>query len=166
MSDKDQSQQKTKTPWIPMLAIALFCSGISGGAVYYLSHKEISEKVVGTEDKSKAKEPVVVAAPIYLKIAPFTVNIKSDSARPRLLYSGVSFKLGDHETEKFLSEHMVEIRSRMLMLVADSKAEELVTPEGKAILTAKIMDMFKLPFSEPQPELAVTEALFTDFIVQ
>jgi len=165
MSDKDGTQ-KAKTPWIPMLAIALLCSGISGGAVYYLSHKEISEKVAGSDEIPKAKEPLVVAAPIYLKIAPFTVNIKSDSPRPRLLYSGVSFKLGDKETEKFLTEHMVEIRSRMLMLVADSKAEELVTPEGKAILTAKIMDMFKLPFSAPQPELSVTEALFTDFIVQ
>lgn len=165
MSDKDNSQ-KAKTPWIPILAVALLCSGLSGGAVYYLSHKEISEKTVGSEDAGKPKEPLVVAAPIYLKIAPFTVNIKSDSARPRLLYSGVSFKLGDKETEKFLSEHMVEIRSRMLMIVADCKAEDLVTPEGKAALTTKIMDMFKLPFSAPQPELSVTEALFTDFIVQ
>lgn len=165
MSNNDSSQ-KAKTPWIPMLAIALLCSGISGGAVYYISHQEIAEKVIGSDESGKAKEPVVVAAPIYLKIAPFTVNIKSDTARPRLLYSGVSFKLGDKETEKFLSEHVVEIRSRLLMIVADSKAEDLVTPEGKAALNAKIMDMFKLPFSAPQPELSVTEALFTDFIVQ
>ncbi|MBI6882547.1 flagellar basal body-associated FliL family protein [Pseudomonas putida] len=166
MSDKDQAQ-KAKTPWIPMIAVALFCSGLTGAGVWYVTHQEIAEKAAaGGIDDKKSKVPVVAETPIYLKIAPFTVNIKSDDRRQRLLYSGVSFKLGNAETEKFLNEHMVEIRSRLLMLVADSKAEDLVTPEGKAILTGKIMNMFTLPFSAPQPELVVKEVLFTDFIVQ
>lgn len=159
MADKDEAS-KAKTPWIPMIVVALFCSGLSGAGVYFLNQQNNHTETV------EAKKPVVAPMPIYVKIDPFTVNIKSDSARQRLLYSGVTFKLGDKETEKFLAEHIVEIRSRMLMLVADSKAEDLVTPEGKAILIGKIMDMFKLPFSEPQPDLKIAEALFTDFIVQ
>jgi flagellar FliL protein len=158
MSDKDQAP-KAKTPWIPMIAIAVICCGITGGGMYFLNHKEAND------EEAKKKAPIVAVAPIYLKIDPFTVNIKSDT-KPRLLYSGISLKLGNAETQKFLSEHLVEIRSRMLMIVADSKAEELVTPDGKAILTGKILDMLKLPFATPQPELAINELLFTDFIVQ
>lgn len=152
-----------------MIFIALFCSGATGGGVYWVTNKHIQEQVAADTTSGKSKKPaapIVVEAPIYLKIAPFTVNIKSDDRRQRLLYSGVSFKLGNAETEKFLTEHMIEIRSRLLMLVADSKAEDLVTPEGKSALSGKIMEMFKLPFSEPQPALVVNEVLFTDFIVQ
>jgi flagellar FliL protein len=171
MSDKETASN-TKTKWLPIVLVAAMCSGTVGGAVYWLGQKQL-EQALATVDKSGANTkkpavPVVIETPIYLKIAPFTVNIKSDDprARARLLYSGVTFKLGNKETEKFLSEHMVEIRSRLLMLVADSKAEVLVTPEGKAALTNQIMDMLKLPFSDPQPEIVVNEVLFTDFIVQ
>lgn len=168
MSDKETA--KSKTPWIPMILVGVICSGIAGGSVYWFGHKQLEEVKASFEASGvKAKKPtapVVVETPIYLKIAPFTVNIKSDDRRPRLLYSGISFKLGDKESEKFLTEHMTEIRSRLLMLVADCKAEVLVTPEGKAELTTKIKEMFKLPFSDPQPAIVVNEVLFTDFIVQ
>lgn len=168
MSDKE-TPAKAKTPWIPLILVGVVCSAITGGGVYWLGHQQLEDVKASFETGAKGKKPaapVVVETPIYLKIAPFTVNIKSDDRRPRLLYSGITFKLGDKESEKFLNEHMVEIRSRLLMLVADSKAELLVTPEGKAELTNKIKDMFKLPFSEPQPEIVVNEVLFTDFIVQ
>jgi flagellar FliL protein len=167
MSD-NQTPAKAKTPWIPLILVGVICSGIAGGSAYWFGHKQL-EEVKASFDGGKGKKPtvpVVVETPIYLKIAPFTVNIKSDDRRPRLLYSGISFKLGNKESETFLAEHMTEIRSRLLMLVADCKAEILVTPEGKADLTNRIKEMLKLPFSDPQPEIVVNEVLFTDFIVQ
>lgn len=168
MSDK-QTPAKAKTPWIPLILVGVICSGIAGGSAYWFGHKQLEEVKASFDASGKSKKssaPVVVETPIYLKIAPFTVNIKSDDRRPRLLYSGISFKLADKESEKFLNEHMTEIRSRLLMLVADCKAEVLVTPEGKADLTNRINEMLKLPFSDPQPEIVVNEVLFTDFIVQ
>jgi flagellar FliL protein len=170
MSEKETSSNN-KTKWLPIVLVAFVCSGTVGGGVYWLGQKQLAQALESAEKSGalpKKSAPVVVETPIYLKIAPFTVNIKSDDprSRARLLYSGVTFKLGNKESEKFLSEHMVEIRSRLLMLVADSKAEVLVTPEGKSALTNQIMDMLKLPFSDPQPEIVVNEVLFTDFIVQ
>lgn len=161
MSSTD-SKQKAKTPWMPIALMVFLASGVSGGGAYYF----LSKKFESAAASSSEAAPIVAVAPIYLKIAPFTVNVKSDDRRPHLLYSGVSFKIGDIATQDFLNQHMTELRSRLLLLVADSKAEELVTTEGKDALAGKIKDIFKVPFTEPQPALLVNEVLFTDFIVQ
>jgi flagellar protein FliL len=158
-----ETQQKPKKSILPILISAVLAvGGLGAGAAYYFTQHANS----GDVTKEEVVKPIVVETPIYVKIAPFTVNIKSDDNRPRLLYSGISFKVGNAETEKLLTEHMTELRSRLLLLVAESSAQVLVTPEGKLDLNYRILGMFEKPFATPQPELEVNEVLFTDFIVQ
>ena len=116
--------------------------------------------------KLKRSEPVKAPTPLFVPISPFTVNLQSATDEQHLLYIGLSLKVGDAATEALLKEHMPEVRSRLLLLMASQKAAELVTPAGKDTLTAQILALFNKPLTSPQPPLAIDGVLFSDFIVQ
>jgi len=84
----------------------------------------------------------------------------------RLLYTGISLRVGDKETADFINEYMPQLRSKLLVMIADLKVEDLATPEGKNALKANILALFDQPFATPQPKLKVDEVLFNEFIVQ
>ena len=75
-------------------------------------------------------------------------------------------KVADAASEALLKEHMPEVRSRLLMLMASQKADTLITPAGKEALTAQILKLFDVPLATPQPPLNIQGVLFSDFIVQ
>lgn len=142
------------------------CALLIVAAVYCLKTGVISID----PNKPVEEAPIVAPAPIYVTIAPFTVNIQSP--RPmggftkNLIYSGLSFRVEDNETADFLRTHMPELRSRLLMIMADQDPEVLRTREGKDKLKETIMNMLKEPFTKPQPVLKVTDLLFNEFVIQ
>lgn len=105
-------------------------------------------------------------APIFLKIDPFTVNLADDDFGSRLLYVGISLKIGNEETRDILKEHMPQVRSRLLMLFSGKEAQELVTPDGRRRLADDVMATLNEPMSQQQPSLDIQDVLFTEFIVQ
>lgn len=105
-------------------------------------------------------------APIFLPIEPFTVNLADDEYGPRLLYTGLSLKLGDERSQAVLEQHMPQVRSRLLMLFSGKQAEELTSPGGKQRLAVQVVAALEAPMSDDQPELAIDDVLFTEFIVQ
>ncbi len=105
-------------------------------------------------------------APIFLPIKPFTVNLADDEYGPRLLYTGLSLKLGDERSQGVLEQHMPQVRSRLLMLFSGKQASELTSPGGKQRLAEQVIAALEAPMSDNQPELAIDDVLFTEFIVQ
>ncbi len=106
-------------------------------------------------------------APIFVKIDPFTINMTNARGASRLLYVGMSFKVGNEETRDILTDHMPQVRSRLLMRLSDEPVDELTSGEGKRQLAEKLMATLKEPpLTEHQPELELKEVLFTEFIVQ
>lgn len=161
---KPESTSKS-TPWLVIALLMLLCSAGSAAAVYLLvgSGKLAS---FGESEQSTEAAPAKAPTPRFVSIAPFTVNLQGDPAGQRLLYIGLSLKVGDEATEALLKEHMPEVRSRLLMLMASQKASEMTTPTGKDALTAQILALFNMPLTSPQPPLAIEGVLFSDFIVQ
>lgn len=104
--------------------------------------------------------------PIFVDIAPFTVNLQTDGYGNRLLYTGVSLQVGDERTREFLLQHMPQLRSRLLTLFSGQEAATLISPEGKKELSTAVLAMLAEPLASPQPDLAVRDVLFTEFIVQ
>ncbi|WP_408601856.1 flagellar basal body-associated FliL family protein [Pseudomonas sp. PLMAX] len=153
------NESKQKTQWLPMILVAAICSGASVGGFYLLSKKD------DAASKAKVEEVVVAPKPIFVKVAPFTVNLNSERSS-RLLYTGISLRVGDKETADFINEYMPQLRSKLLVMIADLKVEDLATPEGKNALKANILALFDQPFATPQPKLKVDEVLFNEFIVQ
>ena len=75
-------------------------------------------------------------------------------------------QVADDESESHLLEHMPQLRSRMLMVVAGQSSQTVATQQGKEQLKAEILELFDPPRDDGQPELQVDDVLFTEFIVQ
>lgn len=142
------------------LLIVLLSIACSAAVFFYLGSQGGTGDAIADEPA-----PVEAAAPIFVPVVPFTVNLQSDYS-DRLLYMGFSFRVSDQETSDFLTQHMPEVRSRLLMLLSGKSAEELIRPEGKIELKREILGLFEEPITTPQPTLSIDDVLFSDFIVQ
>ncbi|MCK0715683.1 flagellar basal body-associated protein FliL [Chromohalobacter sarecensis] len=152
--------KRGKSLWLIGLLIILFSVGSSIG-VYLLMDSQ--QEASANEEQS---EPEEAPTPIFVTIEPFTVNLQDDEYSERLLYVGLSLKVGDDKTKEVLKQYMPEVRSRLLMLLSSQEAGALVKPEGKQRLADQILTLFDEPLAEPQPPLDVTGVLFSEFIVQ
>ena len=125
----------------------------------------IDQRKDGTET-AEVQQAMERATPIFMRIEPFTVNLVDDGYGSRLLYTGMTLRVGNEESKVILEEHMPQVRSRLLMLLSGKQADELTSTEGKQQLAQSIVDRLNVPLTENQPPLDLREVLFTDFIVQ
>ena len=148
-----------KLLWLMILLVVV--SMAAAGAAIYMVMSE--DDAGGGQLQSQQVER---QSPIFLKIDPFTVNLADDDFGSRLLYAGLSLKVGNEETRDILKEHMPQVRSRLLMLFSGKQAQELVSPEGKQRLGDEVVATLSEPMTQPQPPLDIRDVLFTEFIVQ
>ncbi|MDN3524884.1 flagellar basal body-associated protein FliL [Halomonas sabkhae] len=122
----------------------------------------------GGMEQARAEEPATIEqqAPIFVEIDPFTVNLAEDDYGTRLLYAGISLKVSDTRSRELLETHMPQVRSRLLTLLSGKQAQDLTSASGKKRLTDQIIAALETPMAETQPDLAIEDVLFTEFIVQ
>ncbi|WP_166643027.1 flagellar basal body-associated protein FliL [Alcanivorax sp. 24] len=155
MAEKKGSR---KLVWL-IAALLVMTTSLAAANVYLLMDKSGDSKLA-------AKVVQTARSPIYVKVDPFTVNLRDDFCGRHLLYAGISLQVGDSTTEDFLNDFMPQVRSRLLLLTSGQKAGEMMTPEGKAALIEKILALFEKELVSGQPTLRVDDVLFTEFIVQ
>lgn len=143
-----------------LMAVLVVVSVSAAGAAFYMVLGQ------GEPRAAQAQATPERRAPIFVKIDPFTVNLADDNYGSRLLYTGISLKVGDQETREILQEHMPQVRSRLLMLFTGQQASELTHPGGKAQLADKVIATLHEPMTDYQPDLLIDDVLFTEFIVQ
>ena len=143
-----------------VVLLLIIVATLAGGGAWLLTGQQ------GARAATPIAKPVMPATPIFVKVAPFTVNLDSDACGPVLLYTGMTLKVADSDTAAFLNEHMPQVRSRLLMLLSGQDARELISPQGKQTLADGILEMLSTRLTDPQPTLAIDEVLFTEFIVQ
>jgi len=150
-----------KLLWL-MMVLLILSSSAAAVAIYMVLTQQDSEaqSVTQTEVMPEPK------APIFMPIKPFTVNLADDDYGPRLLYTGLTLKLGDEESKAILEQHMPQVRSRLLTLFSGKQAGELTSPGGKQRLADQVVAALEAPMSVNQPEVAINDVLFTEFIVQ
>jgi flagellar protein FliL len=95
-----------------------------------------------------------------------TVNLSNERDEPSLLYVGFALEVADDATQAQLTDYMPQLRSQLLTLVSGQNSTQLITPQGKAALAARILDALKQPLAPQQPAPALLRVLYTDFIVQ
>ena len=150
----------SKLVWL-MILLVLLSLAAAGAAIYMV----MSER--NTSDNSSAQvQQLERPMPIFVKIDPFTVNLADDNFGSRLLYAGLSLKVSSDESQEILTEHMPQVRSRLLLLFSGKQAGELITPEGKRRLSDEVAAVLSEPLTQPQPPLQIEDVLFTEFIVQ
>ncbi len=155
----EQKKGSRKLIWIMvgLVVLSIIAAGVSAYLAWQAGNASDVEEEVTVERR----------APIFVEIDPFTINMQSSRGVSQLLYVGMTFKVGNEETREILNEHMPQVRSRLLMQLSAEQVDELTSIEGKTQLAKNLMTAIKdPPFAEPQPELALEEVLFTEFIVQ
>lgn len=160
MANTQNDSQKQR--WLIILLL-LLTSALAGTNVYLLLPGKESAQ---PGEETETPEVVEPETPLYVEIAPFTVNLQSDGYGNRLLYTGVSLQVGNEDTRDLLLQHMPQLRSRLLTLISGQEAEVLISPQGKSQLVAMVLEMIQTDLIAGQPELAVRDVLFTEFIVQ
>lgn len=150
--------------WWIIIALLIGMSALAATNIYILMQTNAPAESEA-EEGAESSEPVEQMS-LFVKIAPFTVNLQPDSYGNRLLYTGVTLQVGDEQTQVFLEERMPQVRSRLLSLFSGREANELISPDGKEQLRNDVLEMLRTPMSPSQPELALQDVLFTEFIVQ
>lgn len=150
-----------QTPWLLITLIVLMfilaAAGAVGGTWLYMSGRT---HVAQTHEEQAPPLP----DPVYVAVEPFTVNLHDEHGR--ILYIGVSLKVADKDVAKLLKNRMPQVRNRILLTLTRQDADTLMTPRGKQALAAAIRKAVSRPFNRRANPLAVTDVLFTNFIVQ
>ncbi|CAH1042581.1 flagellar basal body-associated protein FliL [Halomonas sp. TD01] len=149
-----------KLLWI-MIVLVLLSSAGAAAAIYL-----VLDQRGGNAENGETQQKVEHVPPVFTRIDPFTVNLADDRYGSRLLYTGITLRVGNEQSKAIIEEHMPQVRSRLLILLSGKQANELTSTEGKEELAQAIISRLNVPLTENQPPLDLREVLFTEFIVQ
>jgi flagellar protein FliL len=144
---------------IVIVGIAVIAAITAAAGMYFFLLKD------GMSHPAEAK-PAPPPAPIFFALDPMTVNLQSDDGSMHYLRVGLSLKLTDPKTQEQLTQHMPEIRSRILLALSNKRPDDLATLDGKHALAQELKTLIEKP-TDPGGEAAtVQDVLFTEFVVQ
>lgn len=155
-----------------------------GGAFWFISkQRAAAEADEGGEEHTKAvSKDGHLVPPAYLPMDNMVVNL-ADPGGDRVAQVGVTLVVADAKASEQVKGFLPTIRSAVLMLISQKTAAELLSSEGKEVLSKEILREATRPFGggdedEEPPEgkkkkkksahsdMPVTGVLFSSFIVQ
>ncbi|KFK93568.1 MULTISPECIES: flagellar basal body-associated protein FliL [unclassified Serratia (in: enterobacteria)] len=162
MSENTLPTAAKKRP-IRVILLVLLALGLCAAAGYgwWLTQQPKGGK--STAAAQKTPPP----APVFMPLDTFTVNLLTPDNNPeRVLYIGLTLRLPDEATRRQLNDFLPEVRSRLLMLLARQTPEQLATEQGKQQLVVQIKDTLSTPLVKGLPKQAISDVLFTAFILR
>lgn len=155
-----------------LLIVAALCITGTWFYLHWQSSRQLNplQQAVGQSSQPAAVQytkpvPVQVPAPIFTKLDPFTVMLESKDSE-RMLFLGITLRLGDQQSSDRIEKYMPEVRSRILMILSSLTPQDVLTPDGKAKLVKEITAAVSKPFAPIPDGQNVSGVLFTDFVVQ
>ena len=124
-----EATAKPKSKIILLAVIGVLILGAAGGAGWYF--------MKGSKHADEPK-PVVVEAPTFLSLEPFTVNLQHEES-DQYLNVGITLKVASAEIAEKIRQSLPEVRSRLLFILSSKHATELVPLEGKKKLAREII---------------------------
>ena len=144
------------TRLVLIVLIALAAAAAAAGGTYFFLAKH---------GPSKPVAPPPPPPPVFFALDPMTVNLLSDDGQ-HYLRVGLTLKIADEKMQARLTEHMPELRSRILLDLSNKHPEDLSTLEGKRALAKELRTLIEQPTDAGAPPAKVEEVLFTEFVVQ
>jgi len=146
--------KKRKFGLLPFIALGIAAVG-GGGAYYYF-------KVM-----NQPHTPVVAAPipPIFIALEPFTVNLQP-GGRSRFLHVGVTLQVVDAKTQALVVQYLPEVRSRVLAVLSNRQADDLVEAADKAQLAVDLTAALDRPFAAAMAPQKIANVMFTAFMLQ
>src|SRR5262249_13074967 len=132
---------KAKKSPLLLIAVALFALLGGGGAGwYFLGHKS---------DAHSAQEPKHGAAPIFVTLEPFVVNLAGDTQH--YLQVGIDLRVVDPHLPDQIKAHLPEVRNAVLLLLSSKSADQLSSVEHKNQLRYEIREAVNKPLGIDTP---------------
>lgn len=169
----DAPPKKSKKLLIIVVAAVVLLVGAGSAAFLLLSknadHEEDEEVATEKAKPAKKKKGEKPLPPVYVPFEAFTVNLVPEEGE-QFLQLVVSVEVEDLASGDNLKLYMPKLRNRVMLLLSDKKASELITKEGKEKLAVEIRDQMNEaidPSTKGKPaEGPIKEVLFTSFIIQ
>jgi len=150
------------------LGILLAGGGATGGWF-------ATERIAKSSLPAPVQEKKPAATPRFLTLEPFVVNLQ-DPGGQRYAQIGVTLQFEDPALETALKERLPAVRNNILLLISSKQVEDLLTTDGKQLLSRQIRGRVAVGLGlEPPagsaagkgtPENPVKDVLFSQFIVQ
>jgi flagellar FliL protein len=162
---EDKPKSKGKLLIIIAAVLVVVLAG-GGAAAYFLLKNNDADSEESAPDQPKKKKEGVHAAPTYVSLDRFTVNLVPETG-DQYLQVEVSVELEDLAAGEKLKLHMPKLRNQVMLLLSSKKASELNSKEGKEQLAKDMGDQMNQVL-EPggKGKGPVKEVLFTSFIIQ
>ncbi|APR37283.1 flagellar basal body-associated protein FliL [Paraburkholderia sp. SOS3] len=142
--------------------IALVAAALAGGGTWFYMSRH--ETAAAAQPAAQAPKPSPV--PVFFALEPMTVNLQSDDGEQHYLRIGLTLKLNDQQTQEHLTQHMPEIRSRVLLALSNKHPDELAPLDGKRALAKELAALIEQPTETGGAPVHVDDVLFTEFVVQ
>ncbi|MGF6769795.1 flagellar FliL protein [Paraburkholderia sp. GAS199] len=140
--------------------IAIIAAGAAGAGVWFFMSKRAPAAA------SAEAAPAPAPAPLFFPLESMTVNLQSDDGQQHFLRIGLTLKLTDPKTQQELTDHMPEVRSRILLALSNHHPEELAPLDGKRALATELKTLIEQPTDKGAAPIHVQDVLFTEFVVQ
>jgi flagellar protein FliL len=145
---------------ILIVLIAIIAAGAAGAGVWFFMSKRAP--AAATAEAA----PAPAAAPLFFPLESMTVNLQSDDGQQHFLRIGLTLKLTDAKTQQELTDHMPEVRSRILLALSNKHPDELAPLDGKRALATELRTLIEQPTDKGAAPIHVQDVLFTEFVVQ
>jgi flagellar FliL protein len=170
MASTTANQQATIQPATPgplkrillIVLIALLAAGAAGAGTWFF----MSRREPAPAPAQAAAAPAAPAIPVFFPLEPMTVNLQSDDGQQHYLRIGLTLKLNDPKVQQQLTDHMPEIRSRVLLALSNKHPDDLAPLDGKRALATELKALIEQPTDKGAPAVTVEDVLFTEFVVQ
>ncbi len=169
------SPNKGKKLLIIILALLLLLMVVGGGIAYKLlssSHADEDDEYAEETVKPKKAKKKDHAAPVFVNLDPFTVNLVPETG-DQYLQVTLSLELEGPDSEVALKSLMPRIRNNITLLLSSKKASELLPKDGKEQLAQALKNEINLAIEAPSRgnkggtvDGPVQTVLFTSFIIQ
>jgi flagellar protein FliL len=151
------ASQKSFSPMV--IGMVVFALVVGGGAVWFVQQRDRTAETGRTSESSSGPKYVV-------HLEGFTVNL-ADPEETHFLRATIDLGIdrlpeGASKEKVALAVPVPRIRDAILSVLTVCKANDLLTPEGKAQLKKNLIDAL----NRSVPDIGVREIYFTEFLVQ
>ncbi len=153
--------KSSKSRLIMIIVVILVLLG-GGGAAWYFTQQKSADKETET---AKEAEKKVAAAPVFMTLETFTVNLLPDPGE-QYLQTDISLQLTEAANESLVKQIMPLVKAHILMILSSKKSSEISSVEGKNALSQEIVEAINKLLPQASKGKAISGAFFTSFIIQ
>ena len=149
--------------WLKAIGLVVVVIGLAGGYWWWQRNGAALAATVSSGRAEAAGAASASTEGALITFDPFLVNLASSNGA-QYLRTKVQLVIADEDRATDIAERPVAImrlRSGLLELLAEQRADVLVTAEGKAALRKSIQERAETIIGAP-----ILDVLFADFVVQ